>query len=70
MQGAVLGTEDQAGNKMGSSFTLEDFTFKQLITQNIIHVSLTKCSHGCYVNIYVNKVTVIPLGQGGAFLRK
>lgn len=36
MQGAVLGTEDETGNKMGSSFVLVNFTFKQLIIQNII----------------------------------
>ena len=37
VQGSVLGIENKAGNKMGSSFVLlVDFTFKQLVIQNVI----------------------------------
>lgn len=79
MQGAVLGTEDKAGNKMGSSSVLVDFTFKQLITQNII-IILTTYSYGtaCCVSIwwgnylyfdvregFVEEVMFMPGAEGG-----
>lgn len=68
MQGILLGTEDKAGNKVGSSFVLVDSTFKQLI-KYYLFVTVIKCSYGtgCYEHIMGNSLYESVFTQGGFF---